>query len=283
MKKAKMKLDCYNNRAEIFGEDLMLKETSKGHWIIPLTSGVRFMDRFENGLVKSFTLAVYESGDDHKTAVRMHSNFAHPSSERLIRLINSADKKWSENDNLKKEIRKVTKSCVVCKRYKKAPPRPVVGFPLTTMFNECVAMDLKFYDGRIILHMIDHASKLSAGSRVSSKDPKVLVESIFKNWIAIYRAPQRFFSNNGGEFMNSMFIEMCEQMNISGKNTAGRSPWSNGMVEHHNLVISEMLDRFLAESKCDFDLALAWCLSAKNSLHNVNGFTPFQIVIPHFH
>ena len=126
---------------------------------------------------------------------------------------------------------------MVCKRYKKVPPRPVVGFPLATMFNECVAMDLKFYHGR--------------------ENPTL------ENWIPIYGATHKFFSDNGGEFMNSMFIEMCEQMNISVKITAGRSPWSNGMVERHNLVISEMLDRVLAASKCDFDLALAWCFSAE--------------------
>ena len=79
--------------------------------------------------------------------------------------------------------------------------------------------------------------------------------------------------------MNATFIEMCEQMNITVKNTAGRSPWSNGIVERHNLVISEMLEKVLAESKCDFDAALSWCLTAKNSLQNVNGFTPYQIAI----
>ena len=33
----------------------------------------------------------------------------------------------------------------------------------------------------------------------------------------------------------------------------------------------------MVESKCDFDLAFAWCLSAKNNRQNVNGFTSFQI------
>ena len=40
-------------------------------------------------------------------------------------------------------------------------------------------------------------------------------------------------SDNGGEFMNSKFIELCEQLNIVVQHTAGRSPWSNGLVEHH--------------------------------------------------
>ena len=275
-----MKIDCFNNRAQVFDkEELTLNTTSKGHWIIPLTEGLQVLERFERGIVENITLTMNESEDDHKFAKRMHSNFAHPSSERLIRLINSAGDKWSKKSQLKKAVKEVTENCVICKKYKKTPPRPVVGFPMATKFNECVAMDLKFYDGKIILHMIDHVSKLSAAARVSSKEPRIIIKSIFKNWVSVYGVPIKFLSDNGGEFMNASFIEMCEQMNIAVKNTAARSPWSNGIVERHNLVIAEMLDKVLAESKCDFDSALAWCLTAKNSLQNVDGFTPFQIAL----
>ena len=40
-----------------------------------------------------------------------------------------------------------------------------------------------------------------------------------------------------------------------------------------------MMDKVLEESKCDFNLAFAWCLNAKNSLKNVNGFSPYQIAM----
>ena len=66
-------------------------------------------------------------------------------------------------------------------------------------------------------------------------------------------------SDNGGEFMNKEYMDLSEQMNVIVKNTAEESHWSKGLVERHNLVISEMLDKVLAYSKCDFDLALAWC------------------------
>ena len=39
----------------------------------------------------------------------------------------------------------------------KTPPQPIVGLPLATKFKECVAMDLKFYKGKILLHFIDHS------------------------------------------------------------------------------------------------------------------------------
>ena len=49
--------------------------------------------------------------------------------------------------------------CDLCKRYAKTPARPIVGMPMATQFNEKVAMDLKQWNGRWILHIIDMWSR----------------------------------------------------------------------------------------------------------------------------
>ena len=64
---------------------------------------------------------------------------------------------------------------------------------------------------------------------------------------------------------------------MSVKTTGAESPRSNGLVEKHNLIISKMLDKVLGDPQCDFDIALSWCLNAKNSLQNVHGFSQFQL------
>ena len=86
-------------------------------------------------------------------------------------------------------------------------------------------------------------------------------------------------TDNGGEFANSKFLDMAESMNITVKVTAAESPLSNRIVERHNFIIADMMDKALEESQhLDMDLTLAWCLNAKNSLANVHGFSPFQLV-----
>ena len=86
-------------------------------------------------------------------------------------------------------------------------------------------------------------------------------------------------TDNGGEFANSKFINMAESMNNTVKVTAAESPFSNGLVERHNFIIADMMDKVLEESQhLDMDLTLAWCLNAKNSLAKVHGFSPFQLV-----
>lgn len=68
-------------------------------------------------------------------------------------------------------------------------------------------------------------------------------------------------------------------MNIRVVTTAAELPFTNGLIEQHNLFISEILDKTLEETGTDFQLVLAWYVSAKNSLANVHGFSPFQLAL----
>ena len=77
--------------------------------------------------------------------------------------------------------------------------------------------------------------------------------------------------------MNEKYKEMNEKLNIEVCHTAGESPWSNGMVERHNAVLEECLAKVIQDAKCDPEIALAWSVSAKNSLMNQDGFSPDQL------
>ena len=71
---------------------------------------------------------------------------------------------------------------------------------------------------------------------------------IFKIWVPVYDAPEKFLTDNGGEFANSKFIEMAGFLNVTVKSTAGESSWSNGLIERHNLALAEMLDKVLEDT-----------------------------------
>ena len=85
-------------------------------------------------------------------------------------------------------------------------------------------------------------------------------------------------SDNGGEFSNENFTEMCEAFNITIKKTAAEAPFSNGLVERHNAVLEEMLSKTCEERYANIDIILQWAINAKNSLSNVHGFSPYQLV-----
>ena len=51
---------------------------------------------------------------------------------------------------------------------------------MATKFQECVVMDLKLYKGKMLLHLVDYATRLSASNFIKSKEQKLVISSIFK-------------------------------------------------------------------------------------------------------
>ena len=247
--------------------------TKSGHYAIPVNPYKTIMSNITSGVNTNITLVATENNKSkNDIAIKLHWEFAHPSPEKLLKLLNSAADPWQSDEELKKLIKKVSDECAICTIYRKTPKRPAVGLPVASSFQKCIGMDLKFYKGRILLHFIDHATRLSVPGFVKSKETEV----ILKSQIQIYGAPEKFLTDNDGEFANSNFIDMAECMNVTVKVTAAQSPFSNGLVARHNSIITDMMDKVLEESHhLDMDLTLTWCLNAKNSLANVHGFSPF--------
>ena len=53
--------------------------------------------------------------------------------------------------------------------------------------------------------------------------------------------------------------------------TCPLSPWSNDIVERHNLLLQDIFDKILEDTHCSTDLATACCINTKNALANVHG------------
>ena len=149
---------------------------------------------------------------------------------------------------------------------------------LSKEFNGTVAMHLKQMEGKLVLHMIDLATRFSMATVVHNKRKETIVEAVIKTWINTFGVPERILTDNGGEFNNRDLQDMAENLNTEVLTTSAESPWSNGVCERHNAVIGNMVTKMRSESDCDIEVALAWSINAKNSLHNVYGFSPAQLV-----
>ena len=80
-------------------------------------------------------ISIMSLNEKRLIAVKLHKQFAHASSDKLAKLIDSAGIEDAEIRNLFGEI---TEDCDICKCYKKSKPRPVVGFSLAHDFNEVI-------------------------------------------------------------------------------------------------------------------------------------------------
>ena len=210
-----------------------------------------------------------------KACKKLHIQFGHPHTDRLHGLLKDAKVLDKEVFDF---VADVEKACDTCNRPKKPKLRPVVEFALARDFNNLLAMDFKPYNNAHFLHMTDHATRFSSAWVIPNKRHDVVIETVFKHWTALFGAPKKILSNNGSELDNQVLHELGELLNIEVKTTGAESLWSNGITEQHNGIIGNMVDKILHDQNCYVELALAWAVSAENSLSNVFGYSPSQLV-----
>lgn len=276
LKKAGTVLDLKNDQAVMFEQPIMLQLTSSGHYCVDITGRDNFIpeETEQEVLVIEGDLSETEKW---RILKKLHKQFGHASAERLTKLLKSAG---TTDRSTLAMLQNITHDCEICAKLKKPTPRPVVGLPLATEYNETIAVDLhELENGRVwYLHIIDEFTRFSAGCIVRTKCSSEFVKKFMEIWICVHGAPKRLYSDNGREFNSNEVRDMCENFNIENKTTPGYSPWSNGLLERHNMVLTEILLKVKEENSCDWSTALHWSLMAKNSLNNVHGYSPYQLV-----
>ena len=277
LERANAVIDFQKGELLFLGKVIPVVITRSGHYCLPLTRDMSMDNKHTNNILFNFKL------DDNmlpdclsKKINKLHRQFAHPTADRLIKLLKTAG---VDRKTVFDSVHDVTNSCDVCRRLKKSPLRPIVGFPLSSTFNECLAVDLKqIGDQLYILHIIDHLTRYSQGCLIKSKKKGIIVKGLMECWVKIFGPPRRVLSDNGGEFVNSEIVDFAEKFNIDLETTAAESAWSNGLVERHNGVLNDTLQKVIADTNCSIEIALNWAIAAKNCLLNVFGFSPNMLV-----
>ena len=214
--------------------------------------------------------------------MKLHLQFGHGSGEKIWKLTETAQ--WSDglNEDERGEVKKLVSeligSCEVCKRYKRNPAKPVVSFPWSKTFNEILALDVGEIEERKFLVIVDMATRYCQAHWIRDKKPETIIRALYEGWFAIFGAPAKILSDNGGEFQNEKVRMMAEKWNIKLLATAAESPWSNGLCEKTVGILKESLRKMRDDEKVDLTVALRWVVSARNSLTNNGGFSPNQLV-----
>ena len=199
MKKAKTHIDFKEDKVIIFDKKIDICFTSTGHYCIKFDNKLSDEKNFKSNIALFCTnMQNLSSQEKYKIALKLHRQFSHPHSDRLLSLLKDCN---INDEEIKSHIISLDEKCDICIKYKKTKPRPVVGFPMAKNFNETIAMDLKewCHNKKIwLLHIIDHATRYSVSCVISSKKKELNKKKIFKHWIGSYGYPKKNTSRYWG-------------------------------------------------------------------------------------
>ena len=287
LKRASAVLFIGEEKARILESEVSMKETCTGHFAIKIClplEGAEFVtvqDAQSAQAEKQIHECLVASTDklSYKDIVKLHQIFGHVSVSKLEKLISNSNKM---SDEVKGFLQEVEMNCESCKVNQKAKPRPVVSLPRASQFNQIVTVDLKQYknnDDNYILYLVDMFTRLTVGVFIPRKLPAIVGEKMMEKWIAVFGRMDMIHSDRGGEFCCSELADIAEYIGVRSSFTAASSPNQNGINERNHAIVDRMIDKMRTQdSTLSADVALTWALVAKNTLENVSGFSPFQLV-----
>ena len=274
MKNAKVKLNLENDTVEILGKSVALNNTTSGHYCLPLDN----TNNISVEQVCAVNLKEIDSKERYKALLKLHRQFAHPPERKLTALLKDAGV-WE--DHFKDDLVEIQQKCQLCKRYAQTPPRPAVSLPMATSFNQKVAMDLKKWNDKWILHLVDMWSRLTVSVFIERKKSSEVIDKIMLNWIggAGFGVMGAILTDNGGEFNSDEMREVASMLNVNVITTAAESPFQNGLCERIHSVTDMMLLKLTEEyPKTPLNVLLCWANMARNSLQMWHGYSSYQLV-----
>ena len=141
----------------------------------------------------------------------------------------------------------------------------VVSMTMATKFNEKVAMDLKQWNGRWILHIIDMWSRYTLSVFIDRKKPCNIIAALMTERIAKFGVMKGLMLDNGVEFNADEVREITSVLNVQLCTTSGESPFQNGLCERVHAITDMMLVKLEADyRKKNSQTLLSWANMARN-------------------
>ena len=276
MKKAGVIIDIANDQATFFDKKIRLQENDAGHYIIKLQD-YQYDDKHCSVMWSGEGKTDDELMQDLK---RMHAGLGHPSQETFERMLRNDG---SFNKNVHFILNKLYEKCMTCLKHKKSKSIPKVAPPMSQDVNDTITLDLKLYPklGKNILYIIDDFSRYVTAVVIPDKKGETIVREFLDKWVygTPYGPCKQLHTDNGGEFVNQEMKQMVEALGIKHVTTGAYSPFSNGLNERNHHTVDIMLEKIMdADKNIRFEDALAKAVYAKNTMLNVQGFSPAQIL-----
>jgi hypothetical protein len=204
----------------------------------------------------------------------------------VTRMLKSLQKKYRWV-NMKKSIQEFVKNCKKCKlnKHTKIIKEKMTITTTPNKTFEVIQMDTigpftKTTAGnRYALTIQDELSKYIKILPIPNKEAKTLAKVFVEGFILTFGTVKHIKTDQGTEYMNQIFQEICELLRIDRINAVAYHPETMGSVEKNHKCLNEYIRAFVNENRDDWDHWTKYYEFCYNTTPSVaHDYAPFELI-----
>ncbi|KAH9641820.1 hypothetical protein HF086_005360 [Spodoptera exigua] len=192
---------------------------------------------------------------------------------------------WPRMTNDVSEYVKKCKNCQIQKHSNRHTKEPMIITSTASTAFERVSLDLMGpldvdnFNYKYILTLQCDLTKYVEAYPLEKKDTVSVARSFVNNFILRYGIPTEIITDQGTEFMSSVFTEICNLLHITKLHSTAYHHETLGGLENTHKVLGAYLRIQCDNNKTDWSGWLPfWCFSFNTTVHSETKYTPFELV-----
>ena len=130
-----------------------------------------------------------------------------------------------------------------------------------------------------VLVITDHYTRFSQAYPSKTQTAQATAKLLWDNFIIHYGWPEKFFSDQGRNFVSELIADLCRIANVQKIKTTPYHPMSNGQCERFNKTLCDMLGTMSPEDKLDWKSHIGAMTHAYNCTKNAStGYSPYYLM-----
>ena len=192
--------------------------------------------------------------------------------------------KWHK---MYRDIKRYVKACETCQKNKvsKKTQIPMAitttsSYPFEKVFLDIVGpLSQTENFNKYLLTLQDDLSKFSIAIPIPDQEAQTVARAFVTNVICLYGVPKFVVTDQGSNFISSIFKETCSLLGIKKLQSTAYHPQTNGSVERSHRTLTEYLRCFINKDLDNWDTFMPYATFTFNSTPSTaTNFTPYELL-----
>ena len=129
---------------------------------------------------------------------------------------------------------------------------------------------------KYIVTMMDGFTKYVAAVTIPCKEAPVVANAVIEGWITKFGCPGRIHTDQGKEFVNKIWTQLCDRLQITKTVTPAYSPQGN-LVERFHRSLNQIMRVYMSREDKSWERYVdTACLAYNTKVNTTTGVTPHE-------